>query len=558
MVEKAPGHYFVDYGRTWVGGVSLDLDGTAGQVVDLRFGEELSAPQTVRHTMRTGNTYQDRWTLAGGPQHLETWGMRVFRYLEVVGAPPGLTAADFPALAQVYPFDTDGALFGSSDGALNQVWELSRNTVEATNHNLYVDSWTREREPYEADSYLQMMANFFTSSDPTLGNYSIDYLLTRRTWPTEWPMYTILAMHDSYQQTGDVAQLERSYDQLVQKLPSEWVEQSSGLIRKDFRSNGCSSQTDCDIVDWPTSERDGYVFRPYNTVINALGYRSFMDMAAIAEALGMNGDAASFRSTGDRLRDAINQWLWDDAKGAYRDGLNSDKTPVDHWAVHASVFASAFGVPDAARAERAADYIGSRGMQCSVYCAAFLIESLYNGDRSDLALGLLTDDGTRSWLNMIEDGAGATAEAWDASLKSNMTYSHPWAASPAYNLPQGMFGIRPTTPGYATFAVRPQPQSIDWAYVTLPTLKGRIGAAFHTVDGRTDIGAFVPGNTVASVHVPAGDATADVVYVDGRAAPAVRERGYLRVDGVTKGCHVFSTAPGGAPKDDDRLTSICH
>lgn len=558
VVEKAPGHYFVDYGRTWVGGVRLDLTGTAGQVVDLRFGEELSAPQTVRFAMRTGNNYQDRWTLTDGPQHLETWGMRVFRYLEVIGAPSGLSAEDFPALAQVYPFDTDGAVFSSSDDALNQVWQLSRNTVEATNHNLYVDSWTREREPYEADSYLQMMANFFTSSDPTLGNYSIDYLLTRRTWPTEWPMYTILAMHDSYQQTGDIAQLERSYDRLVEKLPSEWVEPVTGLIRKDSRSNGCNSQTDCDIVDWPASERDGYVFRPYNTVINAIGYRSFMDMAAIAEAIGKDVDAAVFRATGARLRDAMNQYLWDDAKGAYRDGLNADLTPIAHWAVHASVFASAFGVPDADRAARAADYVGSRGMQCSVYCAAFLIESLYNGDRSDLAFGLLTSTGLRSWLNMVSDGAGATGEAWDASLKSNMTYSHPWAASPAYNIPQGMFGIRPTTPGYGEFAVRPQPQALAWAHVTLPTLKGRIGAAFHTVDGRTDVGVSVPGNTVASVHVPAADGGADVVYVDGRATPAVRERGYLRVDGVPSGCHVFSTAPGGAPKDDDRLTSVCH
>jgi alpha-L-rhamnosidase len=197
-------------------------------------------------------------------------------------------------------------------------------------------------------------------------------------------------------------------------------------------------------------------------------------------------------------------------------------------------------------------------MACSVYCAAFLIESLYNGDRSDLAYDLLTDTGTRSWLNMIADGAGATGEAWDASLKSNMTYSHPWAASPAYNVPQGMFGIRPTTPGYGTFDIRPQPQSVAWAGVTLPTLKGAIGAAFHTVDGRTDVGAHVPGNTVASVHVPAGDAVEDVVYVDGRPVAAVRERGYLRVDDVTRGCHVFSTAPGGAPKDDERLTSICH
>ena len=557
VVEKAPGHYFLDYGRTWVGGLSLDIEGTAGQVVDLRFGEELSAPQTVRYAMRTGNTYQDKWTLKDGPQHLETWGMRVFRYAEVIGAPSGLTAQDFPALAQIYPFDTEAAVFDSSDSSLNQVWQLSKNTIEATNHNLYVDSWTRERGAYEADSYLQMMANFYTSSDPTLGNYSIEYLLTRRTWPTEWPMYLILAMHDSYQQTGDIEQLERSYDSLVEKLPSEWVEESTGLIRKDSRSNGCNSQTDCDIVDWPASERDGYVFRPYNTVINAISYRSFMDMAAIATALGKDGDAASYTATASRLRDAMNARLWDEEKGAYRDGLNADGTPVEHWAVQATVFASAFGVPDADRAAEAAEYLGTRGMQCSVYCAAFVIESLYNGDRSDIAYDLLTSTELRSWMNMIQDGAGATAEAWDSSLKGNMTYSHPWAASPAYNVPQGMFGIKPTTPGYGEFTVRPQPQSVEWASVTLPTLKGRIGAAFHTAGDRTDVGVFVPGNTVASVYVPAGASTSDHVYVDGVAAPAMRERGYLRVDGVAAGCHTLSTGSGIGPSQDQRLTAVC-
>src|SRR5690606_2270265 len=210
------------------------------------------------------------------------------------------------------------------------------------------------------------------------------------------------------------------------------------LIRKDSGSDGCSSRTDCDIVDWPASERDGYQFRPYNTVINALSYRAYVDMAEIATALGYEDDAATYTSIAQRLRDAINDRMWDDERGAYRDGLDADGTPVAHWAVHASVFASAFGVPDADQAARAADYIGARGMQCSVYCAAFLIESLYNGDRADLAYDLLTSTGLRSWMHMIAIGAGATAEAWDPSLKPNMTFSHPWAASPAYNIPQGM------------------------------------------------------------------------------------------------------------------------
>ena len=157
--------------------------------------------------------------------------------------------------------------------------------------------------------------------------------------------------------------------------------------------------------------------------------------------------------------------LFDEATGAYRDGLNADGTAVNHYAIQASVFATAFGLADADKASQTAEYIRTRGMVCSVYCAAFVLESLYNGDRADVAHAFLTSTGLRSWMNMIKVGAGATMEAWDPSLKSNLTYSHPWAASPAYNVPQGMFGIRPTTPGYATFDVRPQPASVEWAGV---------------------------------------------------------------------------------------------
>lgn len=370
-------------------------------------------------------------------------------------------------------------------------------------------------------------------------------------------MYTILAVHDSYQQTGDLAALERGYDSLVDKLPTQWLEEETGLVRKQTRSNGCNSTTDCDIVDWPASERDGYVFDQYNTVINAISYRSFADMATIATAVGEDEDARRFTAVAERLREAMNARMFDEEKGAYRDGLRPDGSPIDHFAVQASVFATAFGVPTPELASRAADYLGQRGMQCSVYCAAFFIESLYNGDRGDVALDLLTDDGLRSWMNMIRNGAGATAEAWDVSLKPNMTWSHPWAASPAYHVPQGLFGIRPLEPGYGRFTVRPQGASLDWAHVTLPTLKGRIGAAFERVGERTDVGVAVPGNTQASVYVPARAGSGDTVHLDGKPVPSVREGDYLRVDGVGVGCHVLSTLRGGRPLGNQRLREVC-
>lgn len=560
VVEYSPGNYFIDYGRTWVGGLSLDLTGTTGQLVDIRYGEVASATNTAKYATDGGNNYQDVWTLKAGQQHLETWGMRVFRYVNVLNAPTGLGTADFQALAYVYPYDAAAGVFESSDSDLNKVWQLNKNTIEATNGNLYVDSWERERGAYEADSYLQMMANFYTSSDPTLGNYSIAYLFKQRTWPTEWPIYIVLAMHDSYAQTGDIDALSTYYTALQAKLPDAWYEPATGLVRKTSGSNGAGSCTDCDIVDWPTSERDGFVFTPYNTVINAISYRAYSDMVEIATALGKTADAATYQAKADAIKAAVNARMWDATKGAYRDGLSAAGAPTDHWAVQASVFATAFGLADDQQAASVASYIGSRGMVCSVYCSAFLFEALYNGDRADIAYDLLKSTGTRSYLNMIAKGAGATAEAWDKSLKANLTYSHPWAASIAYNMPQGLFGIKPTTAGYDTFDVKPQADSLDWAHVTVPTLKGRIGAAFDKAAGATggvDVGVSVPANAQARVFVPGATAGATTVYVDGVATPATYVDGYARVDAVAPGCHVLSLAPGTAPGLDARLTSIC-
>src|SRR5690606_36460278 len=118
------------------------------------------------------------------------------------------------ATALIYPFVEDAAVFESSSDPLDSVWQLSRNTIEALNLNLYVDTWSRERINYEADSFIQLQSHIYLDADPTLAQYSMEYLLTRRTWPTEWPMYVILGMHELWQSTGDASLMERTYDQI--------------------------------------------------------------------------------------------------------------------------------------------------------------------------------------------------------------------------------------------------------------------------------------------------------------------------------------------------------
>ncbi|MFT4083026.1 MAG: family 78 glycoside hydrolase catalytic domain [Nocardioides sp.] len=563
ITEIADGDYVVDFGRTWLGGTSYDItDGTAGSQVQLRYGQVLNDDGTVKYQTNAGNTYLDTYTLADGASHVDTFGMRTFRYVEIVGAPEAVTADNLEAEALIYPFDEDASTFDSSDDDLNQVYALAKNTIEATNQNFYTDSYERERTDYEADAYLQLMSSLYLMDDLSLGRYSMNYFKSNRTWPTEWPVYVILAVHDAWEQTGNTEQVADYYTDLQSKLPtSTWLDTETGLIEKTSGSNGCSSSTDCDIVDWPTSERDGYVFEPYNTVVNSLTYRALQDMSEMARAIGEDGDATTYADQATTMRTAINSYLYDSDTGAYDDGMTADHTLSGHESVHASAFALAFGVPTAETASKVADYVASRGLgsdglTCSVYCAAFLIEGLYSGDDGQAALDALTAEGTSSWMNMIADGAGATAEAWDSSLKSNLTYSHPWAASPAFNVPSGLFGIQPETAGYETVSIKPQPGDLDWAHISTPTVRGEVGTGFdHGSDDALRVVASIPGNTTATVSVPTSATEATTVYVDGAARTVTPEDGYLTVDDLGAGCHLVTTSTD--TELSEHLTSVC-
>ena len=158
---------------------------------------------------------------------------------------------------------------------------------------------------------------------------------------------------------------------------------------------------------------------------------------------------------------------------------------------------------------------------------------------------------------MIEQGAGATMEAWTTTEKPNTTYSHPWAASPAFNVPRSMFGIVPTSPGYDTLDIKPEPGTVAWAHITSPSVKGEIGAAFDSAGGRTDVGVWVPANAVARVFVPGVPAGATSIYEDGVPVSGSVTDGFFAVDSVTPGCHVFTTDAGLTPYLDNRLTGVC-
>ncbi|MAT73340.1 MAG: alpha-L-rhamnosidase [Planctomycetaceae bacterium] len=543
---------FADFGKDAFGYVVLRLPAAdQPRVFEVRFGERLDGDRIDQAPGGTIRYYAVTVTVPAGAKEIEvrpprdfrnTTGAAVrlprsigvvapFRYVEIIAEEPGLTLAaeHIVRRAVQYPFDRAAAEFESSDPVLNDIWQLCKYSIEATTFcGVYVDG-DRERIPYEADAYINQLAHYGVDQEYALARYSHEYLLEHPTWPTEWKQHSVLMAWADYLYTGNRESLAAHYRTLQQDKTLVAAERPDGLL-------DTSSEPYQDIVDWPAGERDGHEMLPVNAVVNAFHYATLTRMAKIADALGHDDDAAEYREKAARFRTVFNEKLWNDAAGAYVDGLDST-----HSSIHANLFPLAFGLVPAERVDATVAFVKSRGMACSVYAAQFLLEGLYRHDRGDVAFDLLTSTGKRSWVNMLRSGSTITLEAWDESFKPNLDWNHAWGAAPANIIPMYLVGVRPTEPGFAKFVVQPRPGELQWFTARVPSIRGPIEVSYRRDGAAVQLEAVVPGNCEAAiaVPVPAGDRLI-ALSIDGREVPPEVRGGHAWVEGVTPGRHEVS------------------
>lgn len=505
-VVKKENHYFVDMGKEIVGGIAIDVSGVNNDTeITLRYGEELDDSGNVMFAMRTGNVYEEQWILpAGSNCRIENIGMKTFRYIEIYDCPIDLTKGSVEGLELRQSFDENVSSFASTNELLNRIYDMAKYTIKATNQNLYVDSQSRERAPYEGDAYINMLTSYSVSDDYTLARFSNEWLYKNRTWPQEYAFLSIMCAYEDYMYTGNVDSLETYYDCLLEKLPQYEMDDKYNLYALNIKENG----VDTPLVDWPENHRDNYAYDEaiYNTVINAFAYGAYCDMANIARVLKKE-EAEFLNAKAEVLKEGMITHLYNTEKGAFSDGLRYDGDLINHYSQHATAYALRFGVyEDEDMANAMIEFLEETGeVKMSVYGVQFLYDGLYQNDADELAMKWMLSDSECSWSTMLDEaGATIAAEAWSADHKDNMTYSHPWGAAAGNLIVRGMFGIRPTTAGFDTFEIRLQPGGIESANVKVPTVKGSIEVAYNlNKNGNVNnMDVIIPPNSKADVYIP--------------------------------------------------------
>jgi hypothetical protein len=526
---------FVDFGRVAFGNLKLTPPPGADTSIRVHFGEALKKgridrepPGTVRYATTKVSLKGDKPLIAAPPADKRNtkktndkhppailtpaeWGVVLpFRWIEIEGWPGELKPEQITRQAAFSAtWDDDAAAFESSDETLNRIWDLCRYSIKATTFaGIYVDG-DRERIPYEADSYLNQLSHYYTDNDIQIARDTYDRLIDFATWPSEWAPHMIFIAHADWMQTGDKEWVAPRYERLKTKALLERVG-PDGLI-----ASNAQQVKKTDIVDWPKTERDGYVFTKRNTVVNAFHLAAIQRMADLARAIGKDKEAKEFDARFKKTHAEFQKQLFDSKRGVYRDGAGTD-----HASHHANFFPLAFGLVPEDKQAGVIKFLRGKGMDCSVYAAQYLLEGLFNHGAADKALDLITADNDRSWKHMVNSGTTISWEAWDQKYKPNQDWNHAWGAAPANLLPRYVLGAEALEAGWKRASIRPHPGTLKFAKGKIPTPRGPILVDW-TNEATFRIKITLPDGMPARISLPA-TASSSEVLVDGRPIKAKR------------------------------------
>ena len=543
MFKAADGSYFVDFGKDAFGTLELRYKASKNETLAISLGEKLLngkidtnpggtirfaevklpvSPGQINYTIQL--TIDKRNTGEAAIHLPDSLGVVMpFRYAEIRNASQPIIATEVRQKALFHYFDLQQSDFSSSDTVLNQVWNLCKYSIKATSFTgMYIDG-DRERIAYEADAYINQLGHYAVDREYYMARATIEHFMTHPTWPTEWQLHVALMAYQDYYYSGDTELLKKYYNQLKYKSLTD-LSREDGLISTTtgrvtgelMKSLGFKDSKERlrDIVDWPpgqkdtnwklvnsNGERDGHELLPINTVVNCFFFENMVVMAEIAGVLNKPFDKARFEVMAEKVKIAINQKLFDPAKGYYIDGEGAS-----HSSLHSNMVALAFGLVPDAYVKSVTDFVKSRGMACSVYGSQFLLEGLYKYNQGQYALDLLRSTGDRSWWNMIRSGSTISLEAWDMKYKPNSDWNHAWGAAPANIIPRCLWGIRPKVPGYSKATIHPQMGDLKYCSIKVPTLLGPINAGYKVtgINTRT-YNIELPPKMTAEIYIEHAD-----------------------------------------------------
>jgi alpha-L-rhamnosidase len=537
ITTPKPGVHVFDFGGIVAGRARLSVKGEAGQTVTLIHGEKLNDDGTVQVASGLVDTQLQthQYTLAG--TGAETWApsfsYQGFRYVQVENFPgaPTLTALTSELMNSA---SADAGSFDSSNDVLNRIQAAARRTLSNNRHGNQTDTPTLEKNGWTGDAQASALAsilNFdvarvwtkwladFRDSQSEKGEIpeivpSTPYYGYENTpgWGAvwgpipSWDAATFVLPWEMYQAYGDRRILEQMYE-----THKKLVDYTGKYFNASHAYNNPNNFL---LGEYASVMPPGGIIAalrlqpngPVDATASAYWYRMLDWMAQSAALLNRKDDEQRYRDLAAKVRAAYNARYWDAAAELYRMPAAAGETRP--YAQTPNILAVAFGiVPDGKAAAvmlHLKNDILARGyhLGCGVYAGRYVMTLLGDYGYADTAYQVATRTDFPSWGFWIMNGLSTMAEGWELSSRS---WDHHYWASVSSYFYQSLAGIRPTSPGYATVQIRPQPPAgLESARAHLDTLRGRIESAWRRNGEHFELEVKIPAGVDAEVWMPAG------------------------------------------------------
>ncbi|MDR3252125.1 MAG: hypothetical protein LBT35_00950, partial [Tannerella sp.] len=442
-------------------------------------------------------------------------------------------------VCQIKPTNYEGS-FACSDTMLTRIWYTGAYDVKL---NLLKDfygailmersdrhSWTGDAHPSQAASMV------------AFGNYdfvkaNLRYTSTQFNGIASYSLYWALSLIDYYNYTGDRELFDEMLTNTCAKLDAAYKHYGSnpGLsfygwderIGAGFENSGC------------TESQNAY---------RMLSIRAWNEYGAALSQAGYTQLSAKYRQYAEE-KIAL---------------LRKDAAWEAPLGVHAAADAVNAGFTDGGEQDKLWKTAFADRMQrvsYSPFNQYFIIQSMSRMQRHAEALNTVDD----CWGGQIRYGATTFFEvfrpSWndisrpnDAPVNNQCGYTsltHPWSAGVTKWLSEEVLGVKPSSPGFATFTFKPYLSAkITWIKGSVPTLHGIIKVAFNALTGDGEVS--VPSGTTATVGIPKSGRTVVSVKFKGKqaAVKAGEDDRFIYYSGLMAGNHQIKVKYKGSLQAD--------
>ncbi|MBO7074472.1 MAG: family 78 glycoside hydrolase catalytic domain [Bacteroidales bacterium] len=520
-IFKKDDAWILDMGQNMVGVLQINLDGQQpGDTITLRFAENLYPDSTLDVRNLRGAEATDHYIVktchGASLQWKPMFTYHGFRYVAIQGLRDIPNPTNFRGLVFYDEMQTTGT-FETSNEILNAVYRNAYWGIRGNYRSMPTDcpqrdermGWTGDRatgcfgESYIFDNHSLYSKWLVDGEDCQLENGCISDV-----FPPYWRNYTnsmtwpgaFLTVADMiYTRFGDDKPIREHYPAM-----KKWLEfmkdkyMIDGIMYRDQYGDWCMPPESPELIH--SRDRD----RRTRKMVIATPYYCYLSgkMAKFAELLGLTDDAEYFKNEISASTEAYNALY-----------LNHQTWRYDNNTVTANILPLYFGMVPEGHENDVFENIVNRTedlhdshVSTGVVGIQFLMRTLTDYGRADLALKIATNDTYPSWGYMVRNGATTIWELWNGNT-----------ADPSMNSANHVMllgdlilweyeylgGIRALEPGYKKIQLKPYPiEGLDFVNCSYTSVSGLIESNWKRDGNRFEWHITIPANTEAEVWIP--------------------------------------------------------